>query len=181
MSKIVFGTYRNFLGPDIDFLMTKTLEREERVPGTGEDRDLYIVINTDELTLELYSSSLNTLLASYGVCLGQKETPTPHGRYIVLEKWYDPRFKMNKRINELPGPDCSIGRRLIILYDMSKQEKSHISIHGCYKDFKEPAYTSSGCIKMRNPDIEELFERIPLGIDIHISGRATLGLHGHCF
>jgi len=44
-------------------------------------------------------------------------------------------------------------------------------IHGTNKPWTIGQFASHGCIRMRNKDVEELFEWIPVGTNVLIEGR----------
>jgi N-acetyl-anhydromuramyl-L-alanine amidase AmpD len=44
-------------------------------------------------------------------------------------------------------------------------------IHGTNKPWSIGQFASHGCIRMRNKDVEELFEWVPIGTPVRIEGR----------
>ena len=45
----------------------------------------------------------------------------------------------------------------------------YIYIHGTHEEHKIGTPASHGCIRMRNTDVAELFERVEVGTDVRIS------------
>jgi hypothetical protein len=89
---------------------------------------------------------------TYPVAVGNLSTPTPVGEYQVIYKgknWgpaFGPRWL---------GLDVPWG-----IY----------GIHGTNKQYSIGQHLSHGCIRMRNSDVIELFEMIPLGTKVTIYG-----------
>jgi lipoprotein-anchoring transpeptidase ErfK/SrfK len=48
--------------------------------------------------------------------------------------------------------------------------RRYIYIHGCPDDDPMGVPSSRGCVKMRNDDLIELFERVPVGTPVDIKG-----------
>ncbi|RUS47009.1 hypothetical protein ELR57_11435 [Cohnella sp. AR92] len=89
---------------------------------------------------------------SFPVAVGNPSTPTPVGEYIVTYKgknW---------------GP--SFGSRWIGL----NVPWGIYGIHGTNKPYSIGQHASHGCIRMRNRDVEELYEWIPIGTKVTIFG-----------
>lgn len=51
--------------------------------------------------------------------------------------------------------------------------RRYIYIHGCPDTNPMGIPSSHGCIKMRNADIIELFEQLPVGLPVYISGEVS--------
>ncbi len=89
---------------------------------------------------------------SFQVAVGNPSTPTPVGEYIVTYKgknW---------------GP--SFGTRWIGL----NVPWGAYGIHGTNKPYSIGQHASHGCIRMRNRDVEELYEIVPVGTKVTIFG-----------
>ncbi|MBD3919026.1 L,D-transpeptidase family protein [Paenibacillus sp. PR3] len=89
---------------------------------------------------------------SFQVAVGNPSTPTPVGEYVVIYKgknW---------------GP--SFGSRWIGL----NVPWGTYGIHGTNKPYSIGQHASHGCIRMRNRDVEELYEIIPVGTKVTIFG-----------
>lgn len=89
---------------------------------------------------------------SYPVAVGNPSTPTPVGEYLVTYKGKD------------WGP--SFGPRWLGL----NVPWGFYGIHGTNRPDSIGRHKSHGCIRMRNHDVMELFDLIPLGTKVTIYG-----------
>jgi lipoprotein-anchoring transpeptidase ErfK/SrfK len=79
----------------------------------------------------------------------------------MLERW--PHLKPTAAAGGLPGgPDNPLGARALYLYDKNGRDTLY-RIHGTNEPDKIGQNVSSGCIRMRNIDAIDLFNRVPLG------------------
>lgn len=91
-------------------------------------------------------------LKSYPVAVGNPSTPTPIGEYQVVYKGKDWGPAFGPRWLGLNVPWGSYG------------------IHGTNRPDSIGQHLSHGCIRMRNRDVIELFDMIPLGTKVTIYG-----------
>jgi lipoprotein-anchoring transpeptidase ErfK/SrfK len=158
---------------------------------------LKIIINIKSQILELYDDQ-GALLQSYAISSALKGTGqlkgsfcTPLGRHIVRAKIgagepentvfvgrrptgeiYTPalgeafpgRDWMLTRILWLSG--CEIGHNRLGEVDTMRR---YIYIHGSPDSVPMGVPGSIGCIRMRNGDVLDLFERVPAGTSVEIS------------
>ncbi|MDI4645889.1 L,D-transpeptidase family protein [Cohnella hashimotonis] len=127
--------------------------------NTSANPALPIVKDTGLITIEVFPQRHRLLVyldhipyKSFPVAVGNPSTPTPVGEYIVTYKgknW---------------GP--SFGSRWIGL----NVPWGVYGIHGTNKPFSIGQHASHGCIRMRNRDVEELYEIIPVGTKVTIFG-----------
>jgi hypothetical protein len=110
-----------------------------------------IVIKVQDRTLEVYSD--NQLHKTYRIAVGKSKTPTPIGEWNVVWKSYDWGTGFGTRWMGLNVPWGIYG------------------IHGTNKPWSIGQFSSHGCIRMRNKDVEELFEWVPIGTPVRIEGR----------
>lgn len=89
---------------------------------------------------------------SYPVAVGNPSTPTPVGEYLVTYKGKD------------WGP--SFGPRWLGL----NVPWGYYGIHGTNRPDSIGRHLSHGCIRMRNRDVMELYDLIPLGTKVTIYG-----------
>lgn len=108
----------------------------------------YVVVNLTDCCLAYFED--DTLIREYSIGVGKPETPTPAGRYQVLEK-----LVFNKPI--VLEPDFG-SRRMILSSDKT-------CLHGSWNGPVE-GQVSGGCIRMYNQDIEELFEKVEVGMPV---------------
>jgi lipoprotein-anchoring transpeptidase ErfK/SrfK len=108
----------------------------------------------------------------FGIAVGQPRYPTPLGSFTVVTKqrnpwWYPPPDSAWAQGKEPvpPGPGNPLGTRWMGI------SARYVGIHGT-PDAASIGYSAShGCIRMRIPDAEWLFDRVKVGIPVHIVGR----------
>lgn len=115
--------------------------------------DIYIQINLWSNELHLIKS--NKIYATYPISSGTDSTPTPIGT-----------FKVTKKSQAWGG---GFGSRWLGL----NVPWGQYGIHGTNKPMLIGKCVSHGCIRMRNKDIEALFEMIPEGTIVYIEGPLT--------
>jgi len=132
---------RSFLIALIVFVCFSQVSADSK-PGKAS-----IEINLPSRTLSLYDDGM--LLKEYPVCVGKRSTPTPQGEYRVIYKTENP-YWINGDVVTPPGPQNPLGARWIGI-------TKSIGIHGNNKPESIGTYASSGCIRMYNRDVEELY------------------------
>jgi lipoprotein-anchoring transpeptidase ErfK/SrfK len=125
-----------------------------------------IVIRRGSHTLSLYRRT--AFVRRLGVAVGQSVFPTPIGRFSIVVKarnpwWYPPDSDWADGLEPVPpGPGNPLGTRWMGL------SASGVGIHGT-PDAASIGYSAShGCIRMRIPDAEWLFERVRVGTPVFI-------------
>lgn len=123
--------------------------------------DWRIRISKQNMLLYLYDGS--KLFKVYHVGIG-RENRTPEGVFIVRSKikepvWYSP----NGKIIPYGGAQNAIGSRWISLSPEGVTDKGlrGYGIHGTSDPDSIGKMVSNGCVRMRNPEVEELFMIIP--------------------
>jgi lipoprotein-anchoring transpeptidase ErfK/SrfK len=171
-------------GYDVVELPTRTLIKEaikanERGPITVRYRTIapavtrgnfkpVIVIRRGSHRLYLYKGAHMRHRATFGVAVGQPIYPTPLGKWTVVTMqrnpwWYPPDSSWAAGASPIPpGPGNPLGTRWMGL------SASGVGIHGT-PDAASIGYSAShGCIRMRIPDAEWLFERVEVGSTVFI-------------
>jgi L,D-transpeptidase ErfK/SrfK len=137
-----------------------------------------IVINTPELRLYFFRPDGRTL-DTYPVAMGRPGWRTPLMKTSVLEKEKDPTWDVPESIHNYmytahginlpdrvpPGPRNPLGNYALNI-------GSGYLIHGNNQPATIGTYASSGCIRMHNKDIAELFPRVPLGTAVYITNHS---------
>jgi hypothetical protein len=119
-----------------------------------------IIVNLPSRTLDFYNE--NKLMKTYPLAIGKPSTPTPLGSFVITEKevnpwWYPPKGK-----KVVPsGPNNPLGYRWMGFAPM-------YGIHGTNTPWEIGGWVSNGCIRMREMDVEELFELVPYGTAVYI-------------
>jgi L,D-transpeptidase catalytic domain/Putative peptidoglycan binding domain len=120
----------------------------------GEHTDnIYIRINL--WTNELIVIKNNEVIKRYSIASGTEEFPTPIGTFEVKEK-----------AKSWGGGFGTRWLGLNVTWGM-------YGIHGTNKPSLIGKNVSGGCIRMRNEDVESLFEMIPKGTIVYIEGPVT--------
>jgi lipoprotein-anchoring transpeptidase ErfK/SrfK len=131
-------------------------------PGT-------IVVDTKER--QLYLVQANKKAIRYGVAVGD-EAYGWTGTATVARKaeWPDwnPPAEMKARWSHVQytkgGPENPLGARALYLYEGNKD--TLYRIHGTNEPEKIGYAVSSGCIRMRNIDVIDLYNRVPVNTKV---------------
>ncbi|WP_010099031.1 L,D-transpeptidase [Ornithinibacillus scapharcae] len=107
---------------------------------------LWINVSTTRHELKLFDGSI--LIKTYPIAVGKMVTPTPFGSYKIINKQANPG-----------GPYGAFWMGL---------SKPHYGIHGTNDPSSIGKNVSLGCIRMFNPDVLDLANRVPIGTDVVI-------------
>lgn len=138
-------------------LRTESLKRKNYLDvykkSTGKDTTIHVEV--DYKTLFLVDNDSKEVIKKYSIATGKPSSPTPLGTYeiITMGKWgegFGSRWL---------GIDVPWGK---------------YGIHGTNKPGSIGFNASGGCIRMRNSDVEDLFDRVSLGTTVVI----TTGYYG---
>jgi L,D-transpeptidase ErfK/SrfK len=117
-----------------------------------------IIVNLPARTLYWYKNG--QLLRTFPVGVGTSATQTPPGTRKVLEKavhpWWQPPWG---GAIVPPGPQNPLGTRWMGLGD-------GYGIHGTNAPDSIGYFVSHGCIRMYVPDVEWLYEQVPVGTPV---------------
>ncbi|KRQ88059.1 putative L,D-transpeptidase YkuD [Caloramator mitchellensis] len=105
-----------------------------------------IRINTSSRILTLYKSGIP--IKKYGVAVGKPSTPTPKGKFYI--------------INKIINPGGPFGARWLGLNIRG------YGIHGTNNPSSIGKSISNGCIRMFNRDVIELSKMVPIGTPVDI-------------
>lgn len=97
----------------------------------------------------------------YPACVGDGNK-TPAGSYQLTSKERDPSWTNPVNGQLLPNdhPENILGSRWMAMKGMNTQG---LGIHGTTVDDSVPGYTSAGCVRLLNRDVEELFSYARIG------------------
>ena len=98
----------------------------------------------------------------YAVAVGSAATPSPVGTFTIVNRVTNPTYYRPGKIVP-PGPRNPLGTRWIGL-----SQKGY-GIHGTDAPGSIGYAKSQGCIRLRNADVERLFERVRPGdvVELH--------------
>lgn len=121
-------------------------------PTAAPQGPISILIKIPSRTLEIHEN--NKVYKQYRIAVGKSETPSPVGEWVVIWKSYRAGDIFGTRFLALNVPWGGYG------------------IHGTNQPWSIGCYASHGCIRMRNKDVEELYEWVPVGTPVRIEGHA---------
>jgi lipoprotein-anchoring transpeptidase ErfK/SrfK len=126
-----------------------------------------ILVNIGTHTLKLYNG--DQLLAEYPVATGSEKWPTCIGQWKIVRMdknptWYNrgSTWAENMPASIGPGPNNPLGTRAMTI------NGGGVLIHGT-NDTGSIGYSAShGCVRMRIPDVEALFNQCNVGMPVYI-------------
>ena len=137
----------------------------------------WIVVNKTRLFLTLYKG--DKVAGKYPVCLGTSRTSTPSGKGKIQNRQINPAWGgMNGKYKPIGAndPRNPLGERWM---GLNLPGKSGYGIHGTIKPHQIGTYSSNGCIRMYNYDIENfVYPRMTLGAPVWIGTDAELANMG---
>ena len=106
----------------------------------------------------------NEVVAAWPVSIGRKGQETTPGRYKAGEKTPEPPwFPRGRDMVPYGDPENPLGTRWITL-----EGSESLGIHGTWLPESIGTMASDGCIRLRNEDVEQLFEVIPKGTEVWV-------------
>lgn len=133
----------------------------------GRPPDKWILV--DRKKFELHFLEHGRPVRRWPIGIGKPETPTPTGNYRIYAMQENPQIAMREEDFNTPE---TYGTRNIDLsiqaFDFDAWVWRHFSIHGTDDDSGIGTRCSLGCIRMRNADIEELYELVSVGMLVMI-------------
>jgi lipoprotein-anchoring transpeptidase ErfK/SrfK len=115
-----------------------------------------IVVSIPDRKLVLLEG--DRILKVYDVAVGKASTPSPSGEFTIVSHVIGPVWK-----NVGPGPGNPVGTRWLGL------SIKGYGIHGTNAPGSIGQAASHGCIRMRNRDVEELFELVAAGVSVELA------------
>jgi hypothetical protein len=106
------------------------------------------------------------VLKIYPVAVGKASTPSPHGVFHIASHVMNPTYSRDGKVVK-PGPSNPVGTRW-----MSLGYKGY-GLHGTNQPQSIGHAASHGCIRMRNHDVEELFELVRVGDEVDLVADPT--------
>lgn len=152
-------------------LMRPELARQT-VPYRGDQRPGTIVVDIDERFLYLVGSDGTAL--RYGVGVGKQGFSWKGAAHVGRKgKWpnWSPTTTMVSLHPDMPryreaGIDNPLGARALYLYQGNRDIL--FRIHGTNEPWSIGDQVSSGCIRMLNEDVVDLYDRVPVGASVMV-------------
>jgi lipoprotein-anchoring transpeptidase ErfK/SrfK len=106
------------------------------------------------------------VLKVYPIAVGKNSTPSPSGTFHIASHIVNPSYSHAGKVVK-PGPANPVGTRW-----MSLGYKGY-GLHGTNHPESIGHAASHGCIRMRNRDVEELFELVRVGDEVDLIADPT--------
>ena len=166
---------RAIVDPTVDHLFAAPVRRVAPAVGNDDVARKYktlLVVDRARFELRLYKGLEHD--KTYSVAVGAEGLETPAGMYSIQNKAIDPAWtkpysswiKKSEQGQVVPGgtPQNPLKARWLGIFDGA-------GIHGIdpseYGSIGHAA--SHGCVRMRIPDVIELYSRVPVGTPIYIA------------
>ena len=123
-----------------------------------------LVLHLSQRKVNVYQGE--TLIATFPVAVGKEGWETPEGNFNVIQKIKNPAWEhpWNGTIVP-PGPKNPLGQRWIGFWT---DGKNYIGFHGTPNESLIGQAVSHGCVRMKNKDIEKLFELVSLDTSVTV-------------
>jgi len=108
----------------------------------------------------------NEVVEVFTVAVGAPNSPSPTGTFTIVNRVANPTYYHPGKVIA-PGPQNPIGTRWIGL-----NQKGY-GIHGTDQPSSIGYAKSHGCIRLRNADVERLFERVRTGDVVELHAERT--------
>jgi lipoprotein-anchoring transpeptidase ErfK/SrfK len=151
----------------------------QEVDYAGGEQPGTIVVNTTDRFLYLVEAGGRAM--RYGVGVGREEGLNFRGTATIARKAEWPRWTPTANmIKTQPGrygpvasgmaggPGNPLGPRALYLYRNGKD--THFRLHGTLEPYTIGQSVSSGCIRLINQDIIDLYSRVPVGTKVIVTG-----------
>ena len=128
-----------------------------------------LIVDRGSFRLTLYKNLKRA--KTYGIAVGQVGLDTPAGLYSIQNKAINPAW-------HVPNSDWAgaLAGKVIAGDDPSNPIKARwmgiydgVGVHGTSDDASIGSAASHGCIRMHVPDVEELYDEVPVGAPIYIA------------
>ncbi len=126
-----------------------------------------IVVSIPDRKLAVVES--DRVVKIFDTAVGKPSTPSPAGSFKIVQRIPDPTWYGKGRIVP-PGKSNPLGTRWLGL------SMKGYGIHGTNVPSSIGRNASHGCIRMRNRDVEQLFEMVSVGDDVELHGERTAEL-----
>jgi hypothetical protein len=157
---------------DVEGARTLTVPTEPVAPrwtsaNIAERYGTLILVSRETFTLRLYKGL--KLVKRYGIAVGQAGLETPAGFYRINDKQVNPSWHvpLSAWAGDLagriipPGGSNPIKARWMGFYNGA-------GIHGTDATWSIGTAASHGCVRMAIPDVEDLYDRVPLNTPIYV-------------
>jgi lipoprotein-anchoring transpeptidase ErfK/SrfK len=123
-----------------------------------------VIVSLPDRKLALVENG--TVVRIYPVAVGKPRTPSPVGQFTIVIRLKNPTYYGAKVVVE-PGVSNPLGTRWLGL------DQKGYGIHGTSDPNSIGHARSKGCIRMRNADVEDLYERLRTGDVVELIDERT--------
>lgn len=144
------------------FLLTAALLLASAAPAAdAASSDWFIEVNKATNQLTLYQGG--RVVKTYAVATGRSQSLTPEGTFEIVVKTVKPGWK------GVAGglPENPLGERWLGIRVKGDKGRTY-GIHGTNDPSSIGTHASSGCVRMHNRDVIDLYNRVPLGTQVKI-------------
>jgi len=129
--------------------------------------DWRIVVDKEHFKLLLYDK--DRIFKVYDVAVGRQDR-TPAGTFKIVNRLREPAWTPPGRIIPYGHPENVLGTRWMGIAATGETDSAlkGYGIHGTWEPQTVGTQASEGCIRMRNEDVEELFDIVPPGTPVTI-------------
>jgi lipoprotein-anchoring transpeptidase ErfK/SrfK len=157
--------------PDSDRTLQARVDEVQPQVKTSDLAQKYstvLIVNRSAFRLTLYKELKP--FKTYPIAVGRVGLETPAGLYSIANKAINPAWHVpdsdwagDLKGKVIPGDDPTnpIKARWLGIYD-------GVGIHGTSDDASIGSAASHGCIRMHVPDVEDLYDRVPVGTPVYI-------------
>jgi lipoprotein-anchoring transpeptidase ErfK/SrfK len=149
---------------------TEVVKPEVTTEELAEKYPAILVVDRPNFRLTLYKNL--KLAKTYNVAIGAVGLETPAGLYHIQNKAVNPAWTMpnsdwvapGDRGKVIPGgvPENPLKARWLGIFDGA-------GIHGTDNEASIGTAASHGCVRMRIPDVIDLYDQVPVGAPIYIA------------
>lgn len=135
-------------------------------------------IEINKATNHLYLYKNNQVIKIFRVGTGKEKSLTPEGLFTIGSRAENPVWRDSENNRIVPGghKDNPLGKFWLGIKVSQNDRAQTYGIHGTNDESTIPGHVSKGCIRMKNADIQLLYEhyKIPIGTPVWIhSGTST--------
>lgn len=127
-------------------------------PGAQADARVELRVRLGDRQVQIHHDG--ELLGAYPVAVGKEGWETPTGTFRVFAMRKDPAWTHPITREVLPPGENPLGDRWIAFWTDGDHQ---VGFHGTQDESTVGAPVSHGCLRMRNQDIREMYERVKLG------------------
>jgi lipoprotein-anchoring transpeptidase ErfK/SrfK len=106
------------------------------------------------------------VVRTFSVAVGAPQSPTPIGRFTIVNRLSDPTYYRPGKVIG-PGPSNPLGTRWLGF------DRKGYGIHGTDEPGSIGYARSHGCIRLRNRDVEQLFDLLRVGDVVELQHEPT--------